>query len=87
MGINWLLWGALFVGYFVLDVLCTKNVIAIQRLKPIAASNTSVLAYVFSIIGSYFCVTEGLLNIIPIALGVWLGSFLAIKLERAKKAQ
>jgi hypothetical protein len=81
MSINWLLWAGLFVGYFVLDFLCTKNVIAIQRLKPISSSNTSSLTYILGILGSYFCVTEGLLNIIPIAVGVWLGSYTVVRLE------
>lgn len=85
---DWLLWPGLFVGYFILDLLNTKNVITIQDLKPIPTANVSLAGTVLATIGTYICVTDSLLNLIPISLGVWCGSYFALRWEiqiRARK--
>jgi len=79
--IDWLVWFGLFVGYFVLDLLSTKNVITIQQLKIIPNANLSAATTVIATIGTYICVTDSLWNLVPIALGVWCGSYVALKWE------
>jgi hypothetical protein len=79
--INGWLWAGLFTTYFILDGIGTKNIIATNKLDRITASNSSALMYLFGIVGSYICVTDGLINLIPILAGAWLGTFSAITWE------
>lgn len=79
--ISWALWPVLFVGYFVLDLLNTKNVITIQHLRPVPTANISLATTVLATVGTYICVTDSLWNLIPIGLGVWCGSYFALKWE------
>ena len=81
MVINMLLWGCLAVVYFILDGIGAKNIIATNKLHRLTAANTSAAMYLFGVIGSYICVTEGLINIIPIIVGAWLGTFFAVTWE------
>lgn len=86
--INLLTWAGLTLVYFVIEALGTKNTIATTKLWPMTAANTGTLMYIIGVIGSYVCVTEGLINIVPIALGAWLGQYYSviweIKLKRKR---
>lgn len=81
MEINAYLWGILAVVYFILDGIGAKNIIATNKLDRFTAANTSAGMYLFGVIGSYVCVKEGLINIIPILVGAWLGTFFAVSCE------
>ena len=81
MGINWALWAGLFIGYFILDFLGTKNVITIQQLKVIPNAFLSSFTTILATLGTYICIIDSLWNLIPISLGVWFGSYFALKWE------
>lgn len=84
--INIWLWLALIPVYFVVEALGTKNTIATTKLYPIEAANTGTLMYLIGILGSFVCVTEGLINMIPIMIGAWLGQYYSVIWEiRLKK--
>jgi hypothetical protein len=77
----WLVWPALFIGYFILDLLNTKNVITITNLKPVPTANISLATTVLATIGTYICIKDSMWNMVPIGFGVWLGSYFALKWE------
>jgi hypothetical protein len=81
MMINWLLWSGLFVTYFILDGIGAKNIIATNKLDKFPAANSSAFMYLFGVLGSYICVKDGLINIIPICAGAWLGTYFTISWE------
>jgi len=81
MGINWLQWTGLFVAYVILDFLNTRNVTTIQQLKSIQSANLSVGTTIIATLGTYVCVTDSLWNLVPISLGVWVGSYVAVAWE------
>ena len=37
--------------------------------------------YIIGIVGTYLCVTEGLINMVPMLLGSWLGTYFSVKAE------
>jgi hypothetical protein len=79
--VNWLLWVSLVPVYFILETLGTKNMLATTKLRPTEAANTGTMMYLISMVGSYICVTEGLINIVPIAIGAWLGQYYSVMWE------
>lgn len=79
--INWWLWLGLAPVYFILEALGTKNTLATTKLWPIEAANTGTMMYLISVVGSYVCVTEGLINIVPIVVGAWLGQYYSVMWE------
>ena len=79
--INIWLWLSLVPSYFFYEYVGTKNIIATNRLRAGEASNTGAAMYVIGIVGTYFCVTEGLINIVPIIIGSWLGTYFSVKGE------
>jgi hypothetical protein len=82
--INILVWLGLFVLYFAFDILYTMYVMSVSRLNALSAANISALLYVLTAIGTVLYV-ENWLNIIPILVGAWCGTFLAIKHEEKKQ--
>lgn len=78
---NLLLWLSLIPSYFLYEYVGTKNIIATGKLKAVSASNTGVLMYIIGIVGTYLCVTEGLINMVPMLLGSWLGTYFSVKAE------
>lgn len=79
--INVWLWLALFPSYFLYEYVGTRNIIATNKLRAAEASNTGAMMYVIGILGTYLCVVDGLINIIPIVLGSWLGTYYSVKAE------
>jgi uncharacterized protein YneF (UPF0154 family) len=79
--INIWLWLGLIILYFILDGMYTRNIIAIHKLRPNSAANTSAVQYLFGILGTYLCVKTSLINIIPIVIGAWLGTYFTVKWE------
>ena len=87
-GVNLWLWLAILPSYFFYEYVGTKNIIATSKLKPIEASNTGAIMYIIGVLGTYICVTDGLVNIVPIIIGSWLGTYYSvvaeIKIKRKK---
>ena len=83
-GFNIWLWLALIPSYYLYEYYGTKNQLATNKLKAVRASNTGALMYVIGIVGTYLCVKEGLINIIPILIGSWFGTYYSIKWEKNK---
>jgi hypothetical protein len=79
--INIWLWLALLPTYFILDGIGAKNILATNKLNRVTAANTSALMYLFGVIGSYICVKEGLINLVPILIGAWLGTYSSVTWE------
>ena len=71
----------LFAAYFFYDLLYTKWIIYVSKKKSIAAANTSVGIYVIGAYGTIVYVANYWF-LIPILLGAWLGTFIAVKRNR-----
>jgi len=37
--------------------------------------------YLIGVLGTYVCIVDGLLNLIPIIIGAWFGTYFSIKWE------
>lgn len=79
--INWLLWLALLPVYGLYEYVGTKNTLATANLQAVSASNSSILMYLIGVLGTYVCIVDGLINLIPIIIGAWLGTYFSIKWE------
>jgi hypothetical protein len=82
LGVTALLWLALIPTYYFYEYIGTKNHLAINKLKSVEASNTGVMMYLTSTFGTALCVYDfpmSLVNLIPIIIGAWLGSYFVIE--------
>lgn len=82
--INILTWISLFIVYFIIDLLYARYVISVSDLNAFGASNISVVMYLLTAFGTIQYV-ENFINIIPIAIGAWLGTFVTLKYEIHKR--
>jgi hypothetical protein len=83
--VNILTWAILFFAYLIFDILYTKYILSISKLKAIQAASLSVLMYVSTVYGTIKYL-ENLWNLIPILFASWLGTFLILRYEiRLKK--
>ena len=73
----------IFAAYFVLDILYVYYTLAVTRLQSIAAANTSLLIYLIAAFGVINYVGN-YLYIVPMAMGVWLGTFVTVYWEKKK---
>jgi hypothetical protein len=78
--VNGWLWAALLFGYFVFDTSYAKYTIYTQQLKSVSAANTSVFMLLMGVAGTLVAYNN-LINLVPMAVGCWLGTFLAIEWE------
>lgn len=72
------LWAALFGGCLVYDFVNAKYIRAVAEYNRLRAANTSMFLVVVGGLFTYEYVNN-LWNLIPIALGCWLGTFLSFK--------
>ena len=72
---------ALFVFYLAIDVIYAKFLFAFNNNKAATAASYSVLLTVMGIYG-FIEAYKDMWNMIPIALGCWLGTFLTVKLRK-----
>ena len=79
-----LVWIILFIVYFAFDILYTRYIMSVTKLKAIQAANISVIMYGLTALGTIQYV-ENLLNIIPIVIGSWVGTYVIIRYEIRKK--
>ena len=78
--LNWIF---LFITYFIFDLLYVKYVLSVSKLNAIQAANLSALLYLLTAYGTIEFVTN-ILNIIPIIVASWFGTYLAIWYEGKK---
>jgi hypothetical protein len=79
--INLATWLWLFISYFVLNVLYTKNALYTYKLNSTASANTGVLIYILGYIGmAEFIKVPN--NILPILAASWLGEYFTIEWEK-----
>ena len=79
-----LTWILLFLVSIVYDIFYTKSVIHISRLDAGAAANLSVLLYLMMAYGTINYV-KNFINLIPIAIGAWIGTYGILKYERKQR--
>lgn len=75
--VTWLL---LFVSYFCLNVLYTKNALYTYRLEPFKAANSGIIIAALGYYGIAEFVKDPS-NIIPILLATYLGEYLTLAWE------
>lgn len=76
--VNVLTWVFLFLLYFLFDVLYTFNVRAISNQRAFTAANTSELIFFLGVFGT-ISYLDNLWNLVPIGLGIYLGSYVSVK--------
>jgi TRAP-type C4-dicarboxylate transport system permease small subunit len=82
--INILTWIILFFVYLAFDILYTKYILSISKLKAITASTLSVILCGFTAYGTIKYV-ENFWNVIPIIAASWLGTYFILKYEIRKR--
>jgi len=81
--INLATWILLFFISILYDIIYTKSVLYISKLDATAAANLSVILYVIMAYGTINYV-KNFINIIPIILGAWIGTYGILKYEKLK---
>jgi hypothetical protein len=76
-----LTWTLLFCVSIIYDIFYTKSIIHISRLNAAGAANLSVLLYLMMAYGTINYV-KNFINLIPIAIGAWIGTYGILKYER-----
>lgn len=84
MDINWLTWLGLFVVSLVIDAVYVLYTVSVMNAKPLTAANMSILSYLLGAIGVVSYV-DNKLNLIPLALGAFIGTYIVVKWESNKK--
>ena len=82
--VNILTWVLLFCVSIIYDIFYTKSILHISRLDAGAAANLSVLLYFMMAYGTINYV-KSVINLIPIALGAWVGTYGILKYEKMLK--
>jgi hypothetical protein len=76
-------WVILFFISILYDIIYTKSVLYISKLNAIPAANLSVILYIIMAYGTINYV-KNFINIIPIILGAWIGTYGILKYENIK---
>ena len=76
-----LTWIILFFISIIYDVVYTKSILHISRLDAVASANLSVILYLMMAYGTINYV-KNFINLIPIALGAWIGTYFILKYEK-----
>lgn len=79
----WLVLGV-FVAYFIYDVLYAYFTLSVASLKAGRAATFSSMLYIIGTIGVLSYV-ENFLYTIPIIIGGWFGTYVAVRREKIKK--
>jgi hypothetical protein len=79
--INPTVWILLFLVSIIYDIVYTKSVLHISRLDAAPAANLSVILYLMMAYGTVNYMSN-LLNLIPISIGAWLGTYAILKYEK-----
>lgn len=70
----------LFIIYFIFDVLYVKYIMYVNKLRPVAAANMSVMLLLISSYGvvSYM---QNIYYLASILIGAWLGCYFMVKYD------
>lgn len=87
------LWGSfsvltaffVFAAYVVVDMLYAKYTYAVAQLQSARAATTGSLMYFLLAIG-VLNYTQNALYLIPLTLGSWIGTYIAVEYERRRKS-
>lgn len=79
-----LLVAGVFVAYFIYDVLYAYYMISVTDLKPGHAASFGSVLYIIGAVGVLSYV-ENFLYTVPIVVGGWLGTYIAVQMEKKKK--
>lgn len=82
--LNFIIAGAVFVAYFIYDVLYTSFTLSVTGLKAGRAATISSMLYVIGTVGVLSYV-ENFLYTIPIIIGGWFGTYITVRREKMKK--
>ena len=82
--IDFLIWIGLFFTYLVFDVLYVWYILAVSKLNAFQAANIGVIMYFLTAFGTIQYVSN-FINIIPIIIGSWLGTYFTLKYEIKRK--
>ena len=74
----------LFVIYFIFDIIYAKYIISVSKLRALRSANYSAVLQILSVIGTLKFV-DNVLYTVPILGGIWLGTYLSLKLALNKK--
>ena len=70
----------LLVTYFIFDILYSKYILAVHKLRAVRSANLSVILQVLSVIGVLKYV-DNILYTIPILIGIWLGTYTSLTIS------
>ena len=73
-----LTWVLLFFSAFTLDIFTVLYTKAIVAKRGLRAANISVVLFLLSVYGTINYISDPI-NIVPIALGYWLGSYVSVR--------
>ena len=76
----------LFVVYFIYDIVYAKYIISVGKLRALRAANFSIGLQILSVVGTLEYV-HNVLYTVPILFGIWLGTFLSLRLAFKKKGK
>jgi hypothetical protein len=80
------IWTCLYLWamYLVFDILNARYIICVQNSKPLQGANYSFVLCILTSIGTIEYV-KNWLYVIPIAAGLWCGTYITLKYELFKK--
>jgi hypothetical protein len=81
--INIWIWSVLFILYLTIDILNIRYLICVQKLRPLSGSLYSFVLCILTSIGT-ICFVENPLNVIPIACGLFVGTYGTLLYEKKK---
>lgn len=82
--LDFLLVAGVFVAYFVYDVLYAYYMISVTDLKAGRAASFGSVLYIIGAVGVLSYV-ENFLYTVPIVIGGWLGTYIAVRVQKRKK--
>lgn len=76
-------WVILFFIYLFFDIFYILYIQSVTDVRPMRAANIGVVMYLLTAYGTIEYI-DNFVNLIPILLGGWLGSYLTLKLGKRK---
>jgi hypothetical protein len=84
--INIWIWLILFILSFTIDVINIRYMMCVQKLRPFSGANYSLGLCLLTSTG-VLGLQDGVINLIPIACGYWLGTFFTLWYESKKSME
>lgn len=83
---SWVMALLVFCAYFVIDILWARYTYAVVNMKAVPAATIGSAMY-FLLAFGVLNYTENFLYLAPLVVGSWLGTYLVVKWEQAKKSK